>query len=156
MLVAELMRSAPNLIEVGPETELDLIMYRYDKINIDSRLTYVLGPDRVLLGVVTIYDILNRIMPPEAIAPFVDKGAADRDAFMELLRQRLARERTTTAGQLMRTKFQTVRPDALVAAANALIVEKQITAVPVVDEQGRLVGEITRRIILRFLAHHLL
>jgi len=155
MIVSELMRCAQNLIVVSPDTTLDLIMYRYDKINIDSRLTYVLDPERKLLGIITIFDILNRFLAPEVIAAFKDKGAEALQDFMEVLRKRLARQRGVKAQEIMRTEFQTVRPDALLAAASALILEKQVTAVPVLDASGQLVGEITWRIILRFLAHNL-
>jgi CBS domain-containing protein len=53
--------------------------------------------------------------------------------------------------RIMRLDLPTVAPDKLFLEARLLLRERKITALPVVDARGVLVGEITRRVILKLL-----
>ncbi|MDQ1610489.1 MAG: hypothetical protein QOG00_420 [Pyrinomonadaceae bacterium] len=56
-------------------------------------------------------------------------------------------------GQFMSTDLFTMRPDDLVDLAASVMDWRHIRHVPVVDEQGRLVGLLSHRTLLRLLAH---
>jgi CBS domain-containing protein/gamma-glutamyl:cysteine ligase YbdK (ATP-grasp superfamily) len=58
-----------------------------------------------------------------------------------------------TVGQFMATDLFTVRPDDLVDLAASLMDWRHIRHVPVEDEDGRLVGLVTHRGLLRLLSH---
>ncbi len=58
-----------------------------------------------------------------------------------------------TVGQFMATDLFTVRPDDLVDLAASLMEWRHIRHVPVEDEDGRLVGLVTHRGLLRLLSH---
>jgi CBS domain-containing protein/gamma-glutamyl:cysteine ligase YbdK (ATP-grasp superfamily) len=62
------------------------------------------------------------------------------------------RESYRTVGQFMSTDLFTVRPDDLVDLVASVMDWRHIRHVPVEDERGRLVGLITHRDLLRFLA----
>jgi len=57
-----------------------------------------------------------------------------------------------TVGQFMSTDLFTMRPDDLVDLAASVMDWRHIRHVPVVDEQGRLVGLLSHRTLLRLLA----
>ena len=73
--------------------------------------------------------------------PFSKKAEADRVSADNL--------RTTTAGQVMNTSLTTVREDTLVEEAVRLMLEKSLKRLPVVDEQNRFKGMISRDSLLR-------
>jgi CBS domain-containing protein len=54
----------------------------------------------------------------------------------------------STAGAIMNSDMVTVRPDASVEQAIELLLEKEISGLPVVDDDGRLVGVITEFALL--------
>jgi CBS-domain-containing membrane protein len=56
------------------------------------------------------------------------------------------------AGEVMQREVVTVRPETPVAAVAELLIERGVKAVPVVDQQGRLVGIVDRQAILRALS----
>lgn len=56
-----------------------------------------------------------------------------------------------TAGELMSTRPPTVRPDATVAEAARLMEQHQVTCLPVVDENGKPLGVVGSRDLLRVL-----
>ena len=57
-----------------------------------------------------------------------------------------------TVGQFMATDLFTLRPDDLVDLAASVMDWRHIRHVPVEDEEGRLVGLITHRALLRLLS----
>ncbi len=58
-----------------------------------------------------------------------------------------------TVGQFMSTDLFTVRPDDLVDLAASMMDWKHVRHVPVEDDEGRLVGLVSHRSLLRLLAH---
>lgn len=54
-----------------------------------------------------------------------------------------------TAADIMTTNILTVTPDALVAKAAGIILEHEITALPVVDEEQRLLGMVSEDDLIR-------
>jgi CBS domain-containing protein len=55
----------------------------------------------------------------------------------------LSRRDIMNAGEIMTSKVVTVRPDTNVAVAARLLLENKISAMPVVDNQDRVVGIIS-------------
>jgi CBS domain-containing protein len=106
-----------------------------------SAVPVVDGQDRVL-GVVSEADLLHK-------TEFAGESVAGR--LMESRRHRTAREKAAgdVAGELMTSPAVTVTADTSVVEAARIIEGKEIKRLPVVDEQGRLIGVASRRDLLR-------
>lgn len=89
-----------------------------------------------LVGVVTEADVLRgRIAPGPRNA-----GAAPPPA------------PPMTVASIMSTEVDTASPETHVATLTRLMVDKRVRAVPIVDDEGRLAGIVTRRDLLRTIA----
>jgi CBS domain-containing protein len=98
----------------------------------------VVDDDRKVIGVVSEADMLNK----EAM---VDESGV----FGGILHRRdQAKARGVTAGDLMTTAVVAVRPDDTVEHAAKLMYERRVKRLPVTDENGRLVGIISRADVL--------
>src|SRR5579884_3513294 len=109
----------------------------------------VVEGDRVV-GMVTDYDLIARDSEYDApiYVPFLDAyfrvpGTGDP--------QRLKKILATTAGELMTKPTIVAAPSATVQDVATLLVEKKLTAVPIVDERERLVGIVTRADLIRLM-----
>ncbi|WP_445348513.1 CBS domain-containing protein [Desulforudis sp. DRI-14] len=65
--------------------------------------------------------------------------------FIDELKRAIARK----VGELMSTKLHTVGPDASVEDIATIMVERNINRVPVVDEDNKLIGIVSRQDIIR-------
>lgn len=144
MRIRHMMRENPA--RVTPDTPFhDLLRVFRD---MDSRLAYVTGPDGALLGVVSSYDILRALLPfyldANLARALPEEAAAPAQAFRACA--------GLTAADIMTRRLFTVGPDDTFLAAEALFAERKVNALPVVDAAGRLLGEVTRRIIIKHLA----
>jgi CBS domain-containing protein len=102
----------------------------------------VVGDDGRVQGVVSEADLLHK----------VEFNGADVHArLFERRRARLAREKATgeTAAQLMTSPAITVPATATLTAAAQLMERHDVKRLPVVDEEGNLVGIVARRDLLR-------
>jgi CBS domain-containing protein len=98
----------------------------------------VVDDDRKVIGVVSEADMLNK----EAL---VDESGV----FGGILHRRdQAKARGVIAGDLMTTAVVAVRPDDTVEHAAKLMYERRVKRLPVTDENGRLVGIISRADVL--------
>lgn len=98
----------------------------------------VVDDDRKVIGVVSEADMLNK----EAL---VDESGV----FGGILHRRdQAKARGVTAGDLMTTAVVAVRPDDTVEHAAKLMYDRRVKRLPVTDENGRLVGIISRADVL--------
>ncbi len=98
----------------------------------------VVDDDQKVIGVVSEADMLN-------------KEALDDEPGMisGILRRRdQAKARGVTAGDLMTTAVVAVRPDDTVEHAAKLMYDRRVKRLPVTDENGRLVGIISRADVL--------
>ena len=98
----------------------------------------VVDDDRKVIGVVSEADMLNK----EALID--EPGLVDGI----LHRRDQAKARGVTAGDLMTTAVVAVRPDDTVEHAAKLMYERRVKRLPVTDENGRLVGIISRADVL--------
>jgi CBS domain-containing protein len=106
----------------------------------------VLDPAGHLLGVVSEADLLPREAGPE---PFTGSAGS-------MLATGRAGERAKasglTAGELMSRSVMTIGPDASVAEAARVMYDRRVKRLPVVDDNGRLVGIVSRVDVLSVFA----
>jgi CBS-domain-containing membrane protein len=111
-----------------------------------SALPVVDGDGRVV-GIVSEADLLRK-------EEFQNSG--DGENWLERHRQRRARAKAAgrTATQVMSTPAVTIDPDATVTVAAKLLARHQVKRLPVVDDQHRLVGIVSRADLLRLFLRH--
>ncbi|WP_308442055.1 CBS domain-containing protein [Planosporangium flavigriseum] len=102
----------------------------------------VLDSDDRVVGVVSVADLLPKV-------EFPDEGPGPR--LFERLRRRTARAKAAgeTAGELMSSPAITTRADTTIVEAARLMEAERVKRLPVVGEEGRLAGIVTRRDLLR-------
>ena len=104
--------------------------------------------ERRVVGVVTAADIIAR---SGFRRPADDAGAAGTSGGTWQNRWRL-KAAGTTVGELMSSPAMTTTPDATVASSAARMVTLAFQRLPVVDSDGRLVGLVSQRDVLRTVA----
>jgi CBS domain-containing protein len=105
----------------------------------------VLGADGHLVGIVSEADLLRK-------EEYQDDQDDDQHRFhLQGRRQRVARAKAAahTAAEVMTTPVVTVSPDATVAVAAKLLARHGVKRLPVVDDDARLVGIVSRADLLR-------
>ena len=153
MRIADIMRQ--TVIKVRPEAPVGHVLIWYGGMNNTFRNTYVVDHCDRLLGVVTIHRFLSLIVSPEVSSQARAGHLDGREALLDALRRNMAASSDTPVGELMDADYPFAHPEDLFVMASELVVEKGITALPVIDPNGVLVGEITRRMILHFLVQNL-
>jgi CBS-domain-containing membrane protein len=153
MLIADIMRT--TLIKVRPEAPVGHVLIWYGGMAHVFRNTYVVDERDRLLGVVTIHNFLSIIVSPTVTEKAQAGLLNGREELLDALRHNMAAISDTTVGSLMDSDYPFAHPEDLFVMASQLIVEKGITALPVIDQNGVLVGEISRRMILHFLVQNL-
>ena len=144
--VSDIMRRDTHA--VLPETSVDEIIRMIDSNDI-QRVTVV---DKAghFLGLISDRDLLVAFSPdfPDAIwdqflslVPFSERGKRHRE-FKERLRAK-------TAGEVMNADIVTVDETTLIDAAIALMTQKGLKRLPVLDSEGRFKGMISRDSLLR-------
>ncbi|MFE0517014.1 CBS domain-containing protein, partial [Streptomyces sp. NPDC058964] len=106
----------------------------------------VIDDDRKVIGVISESDLMlhqTRGSEPRGSV------AALAHRLSRAVRERAVRSRARTAGGVMSTPAFTVRADATVTEAARLMAGHRIERLPVVDEEERLVGIVTRRELLQ-------
>jgi CBS domain-containing protein len=118
--------------------------------NNDIQRVAVVDAEGMLLGVISDSDLLRYFKPQQKgvwhlLAKV--KHPFEKDACkLGDLRRCLAE---TTAGVVMTTGLVTAREEMLIEEAIALMIEKQLKRLPVVDGRGRFKGMISRDSLLR-------
>jgi CBS-domain-containing membrane protein len=144
MRIRQMMRE--TLASVGPDTPFAALVAAHRRR--DSRLVYVVDADKRLLGLISCADLLRAALPF-----FVDANLAKalpEDA--SVICRGFAACAKKTAADLMTRDVVSVGPGDTLFAAEALFAEGRFHVLPVIEDDGRVVGEITRRRILDFLA----
>jgi len=148
MRIEQIMRHDPT--RVGPDEPVSRLIAWYANPGNRSRYTYVVDKSGVLQGVVTMMELLGLFLPPE----LVDGHERDEIAEAEVIRKvldSLKVNKDLPVRKIMRQDLPTVRAAGFFLEARLLLRERKITALPVVDSQGVLVGEVTRRVLIRLL-----
>ncbi|WP_428561667.1 MAG: HPP family protein [Solidesulfovibrio sp. DCME] len=135
-----------SLAVVGPDVTFAAMLAVYR--DTDSRLVYVVDTQGKLLGVVSSYDILRAMLPFYLDSNLI-KALPDDES---IIRQAFLGCQGRPVSEIMTTDLVAVGPDDLFLEAEALIAERGVNVLPVLDGQGKLVGEVTRRAILKYIA----
>ncbi|MFG2120233.1 CBS domain-containing protein [Streptomyces sp. NPDC048710] len=107
----------------------------------------VVDEDDKVIGVLSETDLMFRqVQPPD---PYWKRRRLPGVALTKSARRRAAKARARTAGQLMTEPPVTVRAEDTVAEAARTMTEQGVERLPVVDEEDRLVGIVTRRDLLQ-------
>ncbi|WP_196217945.1 CBS domain-containing protein [Streptomyces blattellae] len=106
----------------------------------------VVDDDDKVVGVISGTDLIRRQAAQAVRTP----GRRFRlSALRRKARRATAEARATTAGHLMSTPAITVHPEQRVADAARVMEQHHVERLPVVDEEDRLIGIVTRRDLLR-------
>ncbi len=108
------------------------------------RQAYIVDENYKLLGIVSAMDLLKEIIPSYMNADLARSLTDEAD----FLQKQVEKVKDKCARDIMVTKFAYLRPYHQLLEADALIAERGFNTLPVLDEQGKLLGEITRRNIL--------
>ncbi|HET7037644.1 MAG TPA: CBS domain-containing protein [Thermomicrobiaceae bacterium] len=137
-----------EVLTIGPETvvpEIARLLWEHQISGVP-----VVEEGKVL-GMVTEYDLIARESEYDAplFVPFLDAffrvpGTGDS-------RQRLKKILATTARELMTSPALVAAPTASVREIATLLVDKGLTAVPIVDAHEQLVGIVSRSDIVRLM-----
>lgn len=140
MKVRDIMRQ--DVITVRPETPLKEVA----RLLVDHRISGlpVVDAEGHVLGVVSEGDLIVKERGSETERPRLLGALLGGDR----LRAELAKVEARTAGDAMTSPPITIEPGAPVRAAAALMVERQVNRLPVVED-GRLVGIVTRADVVR-------
>ena len=141
MRVAEIMTT--EVLTVRPETSLKQVAEILSARGISG--APVVDEDRHVLGVVSEADIIvkeRKVVPPDALHRILHRTNG-------MSAKRAAR----TAGEAMTSPAVTVTGARRVDVAAALMLDKQVNRLPVVDEDDVLVGIVTRADLVRAFVH---
>ena len=145
MITRELMHT--DLTTVSPDTPLPDLLCNFDNGN--SRLLYVVDTSGRLTGVITSFDLIKAMLPS-----YLDSNLAGAVAEDQVITaHEFAKLKAMTARDIQITEFAALKPEHSMLKAQAIIREKGVNALPVVDAAGRPVGEITRKEVLKFISH---
>jgi CBS-domain-containing membrane protein len=136
----------PRPATIGPDVLFSELLAAYR--DMESQLLYVVDAEDKILGVISSYDIL-RVMLPFYLDSNLAKALPDGDA---IIRHAFAACRDLPASAIMTKEFIALSPDDSFLAAEALFAERGVNILPVLDDAGRLVGELARRTALKHLA----
>lgn len=129
-----------DVVTIDPDADLREAARRLSGLRI-SGMPVVDAQHRVL-GIISEADLLS--------LAGVKKGHTFKDVLRHVLGSPLpVRKKGNTVGEVMSTPAITTHPDRDVRSVAAILDEKRIKRLPVVDEAGRLVGVISRADIVR-------
>lgn len=148
MRIEQIMRHDPT--RVSPDEPVSQLIAWYANPGNRSRYTYVVDKKGLLVGVVTMMEVLRLFLPPELVDAH-EQGQTGETAVIHQVMASLKAGKDMPVREIMRTDLPTVRASAFFLEARLLLRERKYTALPVVDGQGVLVGEVTRRVLVRLL-----
>lgn len=144
-LVGHIMRRDTHA--VAPQAPVEEVIRIIDTNDIQR--VAVVDEDRTFLGLISDRDLLNAFADVQASVwdyfvskiPFTERGRRQLEAGEQL--------RTRTAADIMKKDLITVREDTTIDDAIALMTEKALKRLPVLDAEGKFKGMISRDAILR-------
>ncbi|MFK5927469.1 MAG: CBS domain-containing protein [Desulfuromusa sp.] len=109
-----------------------------------ARQIYIVDKSYKLLGIVSALDLLKELMPSYMnadLARSITDGA-------DFLQKQVEKVKDKCASDIMETDIKSLPSHHQLFEADALIAETGFNTLPVLDEAGKILGEITRREIL--------
>lgn len=140
MDVAKCMRT--KLILARPDSDYKSLVGKITSST--PRQIYIVDEKYKLLGIVTSLDLLKEVMPSYMNADLARSLTVEAD----LLQKQVEKVKDKCASEIMVTKIKFLHPDDQLFEANALIAETGFNTLPVLDKDGKILGEIARRDIL--------
>lgn len=140
MNVSECMRT--KLVLAGTDCDYRTLLCKIAAPT--PRQAYIVDETYRLLGIISAMDLLKEIIPSYMNADLARSVTDEAD----FLQKQVEKVKSKCAGDIMVTKITFVHPHHQLLEANALFAEKGFNTLPVLDKQGTLLGEITRRDIL--------
>jgi CBS domain-containing membrane protein len=129
-----------DVVTIDPDANLKEAARRLSGLRISGMP--VVDADNRVLGIISEADILS--------LAGVKKGHTFKDVLLHVLGKPLpVRKKGSTVGEVMSSPAITTGPDRDIRAVAAILDEKRIKRLPVVDEEERLVGIIARADIVR-------
>lgn len=144
MQVFQMMRT--DLVTVPPETPFKELL-RMQACQ-PARQIYVVNPAGEMIGLITSYDLL-RLMSPEYLDSGLARALPDD---VSVIRRAYAANEKKTAAEVMNIHLTLLKTNDHFLEAELLIRESKVNVLPVADENGKLVGEVTRKLVLRYIA----
>ncbi|ACV25202.1 CBS domain-containing protein [Methanocaldococcus fervens] len=146
MLIKDVMKK-PIVVYEDDDLEDVIKIFRENKIsgapvlNKDGKLVGIISESDIIKTIVTHDEDLNLILPsPLDLIELPLKTALKIEEFMEDLKKALK----TKVKDMMTKKVIVAKPDMTVNDAAKLMVEHNIKRLPVVDDEGNLIGIVTR------------
>ena len=136
MLVREVMTADPVTVRV--ETHVKEALRLLDERSIT--MLPVVGPDHSIVGVLSEADLIHDRVLPDARSSMFPPDLGRTDKALD------------TVGAVMTPRAITVTADADAAHAAELMTTTGVKSLPVLDHDGRVVGVVSRRDIVRVLA----
>ncbi|MDA3903333.1 MAG: CBS domain-containing protein [Desulfuromusa sp.] len=140
MNVSECMRT--KLVLAKPDCDYKSLLCKI--ADPTPRQAYIVDKNYKLLGIVSARDLLKEIVPSYMDADLARSLTDDAD----FLQKQVEKVKHRCASDIMITKFVFLHPHHQLLEANTLIAERGFNTLPVLDAQGKILGEITRRDIL--------
>ncbi|WP_413759840.1 CBS domain-containing protein [Streptomyces sp. MMBL 11-3] len=107
----------------------------------------VVDEDEKVIGVISETDLMVR--QAQTPDPYAPRRRLRLDALKPGARKQTVKARARTAGQLMTTPPVTVHADDTIVEAARTMADRRVERLPVLDEEDRLVGIVTRRDLLQ-------
>ncbi|MDP3428220.1 MAG: CBS domain-containing protein [Humidesulfovibrio sp.] len=148
MRIEQIMRHDPT--RVGPDEPVSRLIEWYANPGNRSRYTYVVDKHGVLVGVVSMLDLLGLFFSPEMVDAH-ENGSLSEVEVVRQLQHSLQTNKSKPVRDIMRSDLSAVRASDFFLNSRQLLRERKIRALPVVDGNGVLVGEVTRRVLVRLL-----
>jgi len=141
-----------NVISLSPDMSID----RAAAVLFDNNLTGapVLSFDNKLIGIVTEYDFISpdlKIHIPTYIKLLKSLELVKKDREAKPLQQELEKIKNTKVEDIMTRDVITVSPEGSIEDLIDLIIKNRINPVPVLDEQKKLVGIVSRADLVKIL-----
>lgn len=131
---------------VLPDTPFTSLMATH--LGSESRQLYVVDENGRLLGVLSNYDLI-KLMAPDYLDSNLARALHEDGMFFKDFMERM---KGKTARDIMTSDFIAVKPKDTVLEAALLVREKFVFALPVVDEEKVVVGEVNRARIVEYAA----
>ncbi len=125
-------------------TKTDYMSLLCKIVDSTPRQAYIVDDEYKLLGIVSAVDLLKEVTPSYLNSDLA-RSLTDESAFLQ---KQIEKVKTKCAADMMVEDCYYVRPYHQLLEADALIAETGVNTLPVLDDEGRILGEITRRGIL--------
>lgn len=144
-------RMTVNVVTVSPETEVEFA-YRLMK-KLDIRNLPVVDQDGVLVGIVTDRDFRQVLIPTWMDKPLSSRLrlAGDEEQPSKINKESYHAPEDVTVAEVMTGDVIAVHPDTDMYEAIGIIYEHKFGALPVVDDERKVVGILTRTDLIAML-----